>query len=87
MMASENNRILYIGFTNGLKRRVEEHQLNLNKGFTWKYNVNKLVYFEPFYYVEDAILREEQLKKWNREWKDNLIRKSNPDFHDLTATI
>ena len=87
IMASENNRILYVGITNDLQRRVREHQEHLNQGFTWKYNVSKLVYFESFDFVEDAILREKQLKKWNREWKDNLIKKSNPLWNDLTPTL
>ncbi|TSA31812.1 MAG: GIY-YIG nuclease family protein [Porphyromonadaceae bacterium] len=87
IMASENNRILYVRITNDIQRRVREHQEHLNQGFNWKYNVSKLVYFESFDFVEDAILREKQLKKWNREWKDNLIKKSNPLWNDLTPTL
>jgi putative endonuclease len=87
IIASKNNRVIYTGITNDINRRLSEHKNHLNRGFTFKYNVDKLVYYEPFKYVEDAILREKQLKKWNRCWKDNLIQKSNPHWNDLTPTL
>jgi len=87
IMATENNRVLYIGVTNDVCRRTSEHKNRINHGFTCKYNVDKLVYFEFFKYIEDAILREKQLKKWNREWKDNLIEKTNPNWMDLTPLL
>lgn len=64
---------LYIGVTNNLIRRVYEHKQGLVDGFTKRYNLNKLLYFEQFQWVEDAINREKQLKHWNREWKIELI--------------
>ncbi|OGD85638.1 hypothetical protein A2696_03900 [Candidatus Curtissbacteria bacterium RIFCSPHIGHO2_01_FULL_41_13] len=83
-----NNRpTLYIGVTNDLVRRVWEHKQGLVDGFTRKYGLKNLLYFEEFSYVEDAIKREKQLKHWNREWKLDLIKKKNPDFKDLYASI
>jgi len=87
ILATENNRVLYIGVTNDITRRLNEHRINLNSGFTRKYNIKKLVYFETFDFVEDAISREKKLKEWKREWKDNLIRRANPLWHDLTPTL
>jgi len=87
MVATNNNRVFYIGVTNNLKRRAEEHKKHMIPGFTANYNVDKLVYFETFHFIEDAIHREKQLKKWNREWKDNLIKNKNPDWNDLTPTL
>jgi len=83
VMASDCNRVLYIGLTNDLHRRVKEHQIHLNKGFTYKYNVTKLVFYEKHYYINDAIAREKQLKKWNREWKNELINSINPQWLNL----
>ena len=83
IMASKRNGTLYIGVTNNLIRRVYEHKNNLIKGFTSKYGVHRLVYFESTSEVESAILREKQLKKWKREWKLELIEKINPEWKDL----
>ncbi|NHN27141.1 GIY-YIG nuclease family protein [Flavobacterium jejuense] len=83
-MASKNNKVLYVGFTNNIIRRTKEHKDRINKGFTYRYNVDKLVYYEVFGYVEDAILREKRLKKWNREWKIQLIEENNPIWDDLS---
>jgi putative endonuclease len=69
--------------TNNLVRRGYEHRSSLIDGFTKKYNLNRLVYFEVFNRVEDAILREKRLKKWNRQWKIDLIEKVNPNWDDL----
>jgi putative endonuclease len=74
---------LYIGMTNNLVRRGYEHRNGLIDGFTKKYNPKSLVYLEVFNRVEDAILREKRLKKWNRQWKIELIEKDNPDWTDL----
>lgn len=68
------NSTFYIGVTNNLYRRIKEHKIKLNDGFTGKYNLNKLVYFELTESIEDAILREKQLKRWHRDWKINLIK-------------
>jgi putative endonuclease len=75
--------ILYIGMTNNLVRRGYEHRNGLIDGFTKKYNLKRLVYFEVFNHVEAAILREKRLKKWNRQWKIDLIEKDNPIWDDL----
>ena len=74
---------LYIGVTNDLIRRVYEHKHGLAEGFTKKYNLKKLLYFKIYDSSKEAIAREKQLKHWNREWKLNLIRRSNPTFKDL----
>ena len=74
---------LYIGMTNNLIRRAYEHRKGLIEGFTKKYNLKRLVYYEVFNRVEDAILREKRLKKWNRQWKIDLIEKVNPNWYDL----
>ena len=74
---------LYIGMTNNLVRRGYEHRNGLADGFTKKYSLKMLVYFEVFNRVEDAILREKRLKKWNRQWKIDLIEKVNPNWDDL----
>jgi putative endonuclease len=78
-MASKRNGTLYIGVTNDLIRRVSEHKSNLNKGFTQRYGVHTLVYFEQGDDIREAIYREKQLKKWKRAWKLELIEKSNPN--------
>ncbi|MCX6225394.1 MAG: GIY-YIG nuclease family protein [Bacteroidia bacterium] len=87
IMATGNNHVLYIGVTNNMKRRAIEHKHHLIPGFSANYNVDKLVYFESFGYINDAIHREKRLKKWNREWKENLIRSKNPDWQDLALTL
>jgi putative endonuclease len=84
MLASECNRMLYIGMTNDLHRRISEHKTHFNKGFTDEHNVTKLVYFELYYYINDAIAREKQLKRWNRSWKNDLINSMNPSWFDLS---
>jgi len=75
---------MYIGITNDLERRIHEHQNKIIKGFTEKYNVSKLVYFEETQDIHAAIGREKELKKWRREKKDNLVKRMNPDWRDLT---
>ena len=83
ILASQRNGTLYLGVTNDLTRRVLEHKYKVIKGFTEKYNVDRLVYYEDYRDIEEAIKREKQLKKWNREWKLKLIEKDNPDWNDL----
>ena len=75
---------MYIGLTNDLNRRLFEHQNKLIDGFTKKYNVNKLVYYELFYNINDAIHREKELKKWRRKKKNNLVAQLNPEWLDLS---
>jgi putative endonuclease len=83
ILASKINGTLYIGVTNNLIRRVMEHKEKIIKGFTEKYNIDKLVYYETFDYVNDAIKREKVLKEWQRIWKIRLIEKNNKDWNDL----
>ncbi len=78
ILASKHNGTLYIGVTSNLARRVYEHKNNLIDGFTKKYNVHMLVFYEHTTDVGSALRREKQLKKWNREWKIELIEKENP---------
>ncbi len=75
---------MYVGMTNNLERRVYEHKQKLIKGFTSKYNIHKLVYFEQFSNAQDAIAREKQIKKWRREKKNNLVMTLNPEWKDLS---
>lgn len=84
ILASSRNGTLYIGVTNNLLNRSFQHKLKENlKSFTAKHNVTRLVYYENYGYIQDAIQREKQLKKWNRQWKIELIEKENPAWRDL----
>lgn len=87
MMASGLNGTLYIGVTSDLAKRTYEHKSKTLKGFTEKYDVNNLVWFEEHGTIEGAIYREKQLKKWNRAWKIELIEKDNSDWNDLGPLI
>ena len=87
IMASKRNGTLYIGVTSDLKKRVWEHREGAVDGFTKKYNVHMLVYYELFDEMYDAITREKRLKKWNRAWKIRLIEEKNPGWHDLWNQI
>ena len=86
-MASERNGTLYIGVSSNLAKRVYEHKNNLADGFTKKYKVHNLVYYEQGGDAVSAITREKQLKKWNRDWKVRLIEKTNPQWKDLYEEI
>ena len=87
ILASALGGTLYIGVTNDLVRRIYEHRMGFADGFTKKYGIHRLVYFEQYNDVETAIQREKRLKKWNRPWKIRLIEKSNPDWVDLYPQI
>jgi putative endonuclease len=87
MLASRKNGTLYIGVTSNLIQRIWQHKNNQIKGFTEKYHVHMLVYYEQHETMEAAILREKQLKKWNRAWKIRLIEKNNPTWNDLWVSI
>ncbi|KIO50264.1 GIY-YIG nuclease family protein [Nitrosospira sp. NpAV] len=87
ILASKRNGTLYIGVTSDLVKRVWEHKQNLGEGFTRKYGVHMLVYFEMHHEMTEAIWREKQLKKWNRPWKIELIEKTNPGWRDLWQEI
>jgi putative endonuclease len=83
ILASKKNGTLYVGVTNDLVRRVLEHKEKIIKGFTAKYGVDKLVYFEMHKYINDAIRRESNIKAWHRKWKIELIENNNKDWRDL----
>lgn len=84
ILTNWSNEVLYTGITNNLKRRLYEHKHKLTKGFTEKYNVDKLVYFDSTTSVEAAILREKQIKGWSRKKKIDLIESVNPKWKDLS---
>ena len=83
ILASQKNGTLYVGVTNDLIKRVYEHRSDFVDGFTKKYQVHKLVYYETMEDPTSAITREKQLKKWNRQWKIDLIEEMNPNWKDL----
>ena len=83
ILTTRNNTVLYTGVTNELRRRVFEHKSGLNEGFTKKYHVHKLVYFEVFDFVELAIVHEKQIKGYSREKKIKLIEALNPDWKEM----
>ena len=82
ILASNRNGTLYIGVTSDLVKRVWQHKNDVVEGFTKKYQVHHLVYFELYEDMEEAILREKRLKKWNRQWKLRLIEEANPEWKD-----
>ena len=85
ILTNKTNKVLYIGITNNLKRRMFEHKNKTISGFTKKYNLNKLVYFEGFNNPNDAIAAEKKIKGWLRIKKINLIELKNPDWRDLST--
>jgi putative endonuclease len=87
ILVSKRNGTLYVGVTNNLKRRLSEHKARLVPGFTRKYKVDQLVYFEVFDSINDARAREHSLKRWRRAWKVALIEKLNSDWRDLTEQL
>jgi putative endonuclease len=84
ILASGRNGTLYIGSTTDLENRVRAHKAGLFSGFTFKYNVKQLVYFEEHESAESALKRERNMKEWKRQWKINLIEKNNPEWVDLS---
>jgi len=84
ILASKRNGTLYVGVTSNLQQRVWQHRNEANAGFTHKYKVHTLVYFELHDDMVSAIIREKQIKKWNRSWKLELIEEQNPDWRDLS---
>jgi len=84
---SSRKKVLYVGMTDNLSRRTYEHKLGLVDGFTKKYNVNQLVYYESHPTLTNALKREKQLKNWHRQWKINLIESVNKDWKDLYTEI
>ena len=84
LLTNWNNKVMYVGVTNNLERRIYEHKNKMVQGFTEKYNVSKLVYFEETNDVASAISREKEIKKWRREKKDALAITVNPEWKDLS---
>ena len=87
ILASQRNGTLYIGVTSDLIKRMYEHRMEYVEGFSKKYHAHLLVYYEICTDISGAILREKQLKKWNRDWKLRMIEKSNPEWDDLYPTL
>ena len=87
ILANRKNGTLYVGVTNNLARRIAEHKAKLVPGFTGKYGVDRLVYFEAFESIFEARAREHVLKRWRRAWKIALIEELNPDWRDLSYQI
>ena len=87
ILASKENGALYVGVTSNLLKRIYEHQNEVINGFTKEHSVHKLVYFEQYDDPENAIRREKRLKKWNRDWKKNLIESVNPHWEDLSKNL
>jgi putative endonuclease len=87
ILASRRNGTLYVGVTSDLVKRVWEHQNNLAEGFTKRYGVHTLVWFEQHETMESAIAREKAIKEWKRLWKLDLIERQNPEWRDLYADV
>jgi putative endonuclease len=85
ILTNKKDGVLYIGVTNDLERRMFEHKNKLVEGFSSKYNLDKLIYFETFQYINDAIKREKNIKKWKRDWKLKLIEEDNENWNDLSC--
>lgn len=84
IITNYTNSVLYIGVSNNLERRMYEHKSKLVEGFSKKYNLKKLIYVETYEYIQDAITREKRLKTWNRQWKLDLIMKTNKELADIS---
>ncbi|MDG1733826.1 MAG: GIY-YIG nuclease family protein [Thalassotalea sp.] len=87
ILTNKKNGTLYIGVTSNLPQRIEQHRSKLVVGFTAKYDLHVLVYFESYPTITEAIIREKRLKKWNRQWKINLIEKLNPKWEDISYLL
>ncbi len=87
ILTNKNDRVMYVGVTNDLQRRLYEHKNELIDGFTRKYHVHKLVYYESYKWIKDAILREKQVKGLLRIKKDELVESMNPGWVDLTDQL
>lgn len=87
ILTNPTNNVLYIGVTNNLVRRIYEHKQKMLEGFSSRYNLTKLVYYEQFDDIAKAIEREKVLKEWRRSWKEYLINKLNPEWRDLYDEI
>jgi len=85
ILTNKKNGTLYIGMTNDLELRIFELKNKLIEGFSKRYNLTKLIYFESFQYVNDAILREKRMKNWSRQWKIDLVEEENKEWNDLAS--
>ena len=84
ILTNWNNKVMYVGVTNNLIRRMDEHKQGVVDGFTKKYHVHRLVYYEPTTNIFAAITREKEIMNWRREKKNRLVTSGNPDWHDLS---
>ena len=87
ILAGRKNGTLYVGVTSDLIKRIYEHKQNIIEGFTKKYRVHLLVYYEMHEDVREAIIREKRIKKWNRSWKLRLIEENNPEWRELYTEL
>jgi len=87
ILTNWNNTVMYVGVTNDLVRRVYEHKNKIYESFTKKYNLKKLVYFELFFDINEAIKREKEIKKWRREKKNTLVESTNPEWIDISIEL
>jgi len=83
ILTNKKKTVLYIGFTGNLEQRIEQHRSFEIEGFTKKYNLDKLIYFEEFKNIDDAKAREKAMKRWNRAWKEELVNASNPNWDEI----
>ena len=86
ILTNYQTTVFYIGVTSNIQQRIWQHKHKIFEGFTKKYNVDKLVYYEITNSIESALNREKQLKRWHRQWKINRIKTVNPNFEDLSMT-
>ncbi len=87
IMSNIGNTVIYTGVTSQFSRRIQQHKDKLVEGFTKKYQCTKLVWYELFDWIDDAIVREKQIKNWRRQWKTELIGKENPPWKDLSNVL
>ncbi|MBR4398042.1 MAG: GIY-YIG nuclease family protein [Fibrobacter sp.] len=87
ILTNQNNKVMYVGVTSDLVKRMQEHVSGKYLGFTARYNVHKLVKYEVYTDIRDAIARESQLKNWKRKWKNELVSKTNPKWNDLNKEL
>ena len=87
ILSNKSRTVFYVGVTNDLVRRMQEHKEDQDSPFARRYRLHDLLYYEEHPLIRSAIQREKQLKRWHREWKENLIRGVNPDFRDLSGEI
>lgn len=87
ILTNKNNTVLYTGVSSNIKQRIYDHKTKKHPGFTKKYNVDKLVYYERYNRIEEAIKREKQVKGWIRKRKEELINSINPNWEDLSENL